>query len=804
MTDAPAPSAARRWRFALATFAAVLALFVASLAPTVTLWDAGEFLAASRILGIPHPPGTPFWVMLAHVWGTLVPIGEWAYRINLMTAVASAVAAACFGLVAWEGLRRVPALGGETPSWFAQVGAGVAAIAGAFTYTNWQNSLEAEVYGIAMLVIGVVIWSLLRWREQRGTPAADRTLLFILYLAGLSIGNHLLALLAGPAVVAFLWLVAREAPLKDPAERSKELATVAVMGGTWFLLIGLGLGSTWISVIGGLAFAVATAWALTHRRGGFAAVALVVSLIGITTYLFMFIRAGQHPMLNEAQPDNWQALLDVIRRKQYPPRGPLDDPTIGHGPGNPGRSLYIMGLQVLNYLQYFTWQWGMGLGRLILKVPFVMLYFILGFVGTVAHRRGDRAAWGMLLVLFLTTGIGLMGYMNFKPGNSLGYERYPNFADHEVRERDYFFVVSFVVWGLWAGMGLTLLARKAWGAVATRLRPLAAGAVLALGLIPVATNWAEASRARMPVARVASDFAYDLLNSVPPYGILVTFGDNDTFPLWWAQEVEGIRPDVTIFCLALAQTEWYLRQLRDQPVRPFSDSGAAPLWRGTAGARPEWPTHSMTDQEILGFSGRLTEIPQTMAIPLGTIQHLIPAGTVLAPNDIALLRVIQTNLGRRSIAWSVSAGRNFLGLDPYIVQQGMVYTLLPERPDSTDPRYTPREMGGLPVDVPATTRMVEQVYRFAGMDSIPDRGPMDPAAEGVASNLANPVILLAVASDAVGDDANAIRYVEMALRIRPDAALRNAAAQIRQRAMLRSRADSAPLGDRPGVPTPLP
>jgi hypothetical protein len=797
MTDASLPSTAERWRFALAVFAAVLLLLVATLAPTVTLWDAGEFLAASRILGVPHPPGTPLWVMLAHTWGTLVPIGEWAYRINLMTAVASAVAATCFGLVAWEGLRKVPALGGETPTWFAPVGAGVATIAAAFTYTNWQNSNEAEVYGIAMLVIGLVVWSLLRWREQRGTPAADRTLLFILYLAGLSIGNHLLALLAGPAVVAFLWLVARGTPLKDPAERSRELATVAVMGGTWFLLIGLGLGSTGISVVGGFCFVAATAWALTHRRGGFATVALVVALIGITSYLFMFIRAGQHPMLNEAQPDNWQSLLDVIRRKQYPPRGPFDDPTHLHGPGNPGRSLYIIGLQIVNYVQYFLWQWGMGLGEILLRVPFALLYVLLGAIGSVAHRRGDKAAWGMLLVLFLTTGIGLMGYMNFKPGFSLGYDRYPNFPDHEVRERDYFFVVSFVVWGLWAGMGITVLARKAWGSVSTGLRPLASGLVLALGFIPVATNWAEASRARMPVARVAQDFAYDLLNSVPPYGILVTFGDNDTFPLWYAQEVEGIRPDVTIFCLALAQTEWYLRQMRDQPVRSFSDSGAAPIWRGTAGPRPDWPTHSMSDQEILGFSGRLTEIPQAMSIPLGPIQHVIPAGTVLAPNDIALLRVIQTNLGRRPIAWSVSTGRSFLGLDEYVVQQGMVNTLLTAPPDTTDPRYAPSTISGLPLDIPATTRLVDQVYRYSGMDSMPERARMDPAAEGIASNIANPVILLAVVSDAAGDDANAMRLVELALRIRPDDALRNAAAQMRQRALLRSQQAPAPTPARP-------
>jgi hypothetical protein len=784
MTIPAAPARAARWRFALAVFAATLGLLTATLAPTVTLWDAGEFLAASKLLGIPHPPGTPFWVMLSHVWASLVTVGSWAWRVNFFTAVGSSAAAACFGLVAWEGLRRVPAIAApETPGWFAPVAAGMAALAGAFTFTNWQNSNETEVYAIAMLGIGLIVWSLHRWREARGTPAADRILLLVLYIAGLAIGNHLLTLLAGPAVVAFLYLVAKTTPAADPAERSRELTTAAVVGGTWFLLIGLGLGSTGLSIVGGASFVAAFFWAVTHRRGGFAVVALAVALIGITSYLFLYIRSGQHPMLNEAQPDNWQALLDVIRRKQYPPRGPFDDPTVLHGPNNPGRSLLIVGLQILNYLQYFTWQWGMGLKGIALKVPFVVLYAVLGLLGCVAHKRADRAAWGMLLVLFLTTGIGLMGYMNFKPGFSIGFEYFPTFEQHEVRERDYFFLVSFVVWGLWAGMGIALLARRAWSSVAAAFRPLATAAVLSLALIPVATNWAEASRARRPIDQLARDFAWDLLNSVPPYGILVTFGDNDTFPLWYAQEVEGIRPDVTIVCLALAQTDWYLRQLRDNPVRPFADSAAAPIWQGRAGAMPDWPTHSMTDEEIAGFAGRLTQVGEATTIQLGPIQHLLPAGALLAPNDVAILRILQQNLGRRPITWSVSAGRDFLGLDPYLVQQGLVLTVMPALPDSTDPRYAPRNLSGVLLDLPATTRMVEQVYRYAGMDSMPSRPRLDPAAEGIAANLANPIILLAVAMEARGDGAAAVRLIETALRIRPDDQLRAAAAEIRRRSL---------------------
>jgi hypothetical protein len=796
MTDIAAPSAGARWRFGLTLFGVSLALLIASLAPTVTLWDAGEFLAASKILGVPHPPGTPLWVMLAHTWGTIVQVGTWAYRINLLTAVASSVATACFGLVAWEALRRVPALADtSTPRWLAPMGAAAAALAGAFTFTNWQNSNETEVYAIAMCVIGLVTWSLFRWREQRGTVAGDRILLVILYLLGLSIGNHLLALLCGPAVVAFLVLVSRESPLKDPAERSREHATAAVVGGTWLLLIGLGLGNTNISILGSLCFAAAFAWALTHGRGIFATVTLAVALIGITSYLFLFLRSGQHPVLNEAQPDTWQSLLDVISRKQYPPRGPFDDPTFQHGPQNPGRSPLIIGLQIVNYFQYFFWQWGMGFADWRARVPFALMYTVLGALGFVAHRRADKAGWGMLFVLFLTTGLGLMAYMNFKPGFSLGAKWFPNFAQHEVRERDYFFVVSFVTWGLWAGMGVVLLARRVAAAfrphATTGLRPLVSGLVLAVALTPVATNWLAAARNIPPIAQLGRDFAYDALNSVPPYGILITFGDNDTFPLWYAQEVEGIRPDVTILCLALAQTDWYLKQLRDNPIRPFVDSAAAPLWRGRGGRMPDWPLHTMSDAEIGAFIGVLHPIQQNTAVQLGPIAHVIPSGAVLAPNDIGVLRVIQQNLGRRPIAWSISTGRNFLGLDDYILQQGLAYTLLPMRPDSTDQRYAPRGIAGVLLDVPTTTRLTGEVYRFAGLDAVPDRAPLEGAAEGIASNLAQPVLLLAVAADARGDGASALRYLEQANRIRPSPQLKEAADQVRAR-MLESQTPAIP------------
>ena len=162
---------------------------------------------------------------------------------------------------------------------------------------------------------------------------------------------------------------------------------------------------------------------------------------------------------------------------------------------------------------------------------------------------------------------------------------FPTRTDHEVRERDYFFVVSFVVWGLWAGMGLWTLVKRERQARAGGRSGMAAPAAAvalasALALIPPVLNWRRGIAQHGADRTLAADFAYDLLNTVPPYGILFTYGDNDTFPLWWAQEVAGIRQDVTVVCLALAQTDWYMRQLRDNPVRDFDEAAAPAVWQG--------------------------------------------------------------------------------------------------------------------------------------------------------------------------------------------------------------------------------
>jgi hypothetical protein len=768
----------------------VLLGYLLTLAPGVTFWDAGEFIAATRVLGIPHPPGTPLYVMIAHVWGMLVPVGEFAARTNFLSALLSAAAAGCFFLVAHESLREL-----EPRVRLASAAAG--AVLGGFTFTNWQNSNETEVYAVATFTIGAMSWLALLWRRRRGEPRAGRLLLLIVYLAGLSIGNHLLALLAGPALVAFLVATLRAEPAADPAVRRAEWGQVAVVAGLWALLIGTGLGSTALTVLGALCFVSAAVFAATGGAGLFAVASLVLALVAVTPYLYLYLRSAQHPPINEAAPATFDALLAVIRRAQYPPRTPFDDPTLPSGAHNPGRSLALLGAQIGDYAVWFDWQWARSLRGMLGPLPvrtLVTLGFAsLGLRGAFAQRRQDRSAWWLLFMLWLVTGFGLVAYMNFRPGYDRWFDRWPEPGDHEVRERDYFFVVSFIVWGIWAGMGLGTLVRRVaaratsprrWASITARAAP----ALFLLAAVPLALNWRDASRRHGADARLAGDFAYDLLNSAPPYGILFTFGDNDTFPLWWAQEVAGIRRDVTVVCLALGNTDWYIRQLRDAPTRPLDQAALPEVWRGRIIPRPTAPLHTMTDSMIQSaMNGYLVRGAQHVA--LGPLTRTLADGDILYPNDILTLAVIQQNLGRRPIVWAATAGRSFAGLKDYVVQRGLGFELGTALPDSTSPDLDLHRFAGVPIDVPTTDRLVFDTYRYA---ELLERGAEDleSTSASVAATLGLPPALLVYAHASRGERDPMQRAMNMATALSPNPDLR---------AALQTVADSAtgPLQERP-------
>ena len=237
--------------------------------------------------------------------------------------------------------------------------------------------------------------------------------------------------------------------------------------------------------------------------------------------------------------------------------------------------------------------------------------------------------------------------------------------------------------------------------------------------------------------------------------------------------MERIRRYVTVVCLALADSDWYDRQLRDNPIRPFDETAAPMLWRSRSPAAPTWPVHSLTDAEIA--AAEPSRLPDPVTIPLGKATHTLPAQTVLFPADIVALRIIQENLGRRPIAWALTAGSEIKSLSPFVLQQGLVFALQPAPVDSAVPTVDRRRVFGQLFDIPTTDRLIWEAYRYSGL-SYPDGARLDPTSRGIASDFAMPFAQLGGAYEALADTGRAVRNFQRAAELTPDPALRRSLA----------------------------
>jgi hypothetical protein len=379
--------------------------------------------------------------------------------------------------------------------------------------------------------------------------------------------------------------------------------------------------------------------------------------------------------------------------------------------------------QLANFWQYFGWQFARGWGRFAGVAT--ALFAVLGLSGLWTLWKSDRRAGLAAAALLGVLTVGLVFYMNFK----YGYSQYPDQASlaREVRQRDYFFMGSFSAFGVFVALGLGALMRGIVDFLRDRGTPTsrwtAASVALAIALVPLVANRASASRADETMAR---DFAYDILQSVEPYGILITAGDNDTFPLWYAQEVEGIRRDVTLANLSLMNTEWHLRQLRRRETPEFDPAGAAPLWREIgAPKRPTDPVMNIPLEEI-------DSLPEAMRVPPegGVVFDSLQlrfGSDVLLRQDLATIFLIRDNLGQRPVFFSWSDGGypdQTLGLSPYLVSQGFVRKLMPTPVSPTDSIVLSPGLGY--VDLPRSTRLLFDVYHWKTATKDRPVGWVDP------------------------------------------------------------------------------
>ncbi len=695
-----------------------LLLYVATLAPTTQFWDTSEYIAAAYVLGIPHPPGNPLFTLIAHTWGLLPLAAGYAMRINLLAAVTSAIAAGCWFLVGERWMRGwVPA---RLPRRLAAL-AGALVSATAFTVWN-QSVVNEKVYTLSLLSIALVLWLIVRWDDQPAGEAHDHHLLLIVYLLALTSTNHMMGVLVGPVVAVLLFPLLKTERPADQAARDVEWSQWFLFCSVYGLILASGLESATPLKAAAVVFVAALVYALAKARNGDLAVALLlVAIVGVSVYLYLPIRAAHFPPINEGEPTTRQALWDVLTRQQY-----------GKPPVTQRQA--TIGAQIGMWIQYFTWQWGRDWAPRI-RGALAVLFFFLGSLGAYRHWKADRRTAIAMTSLVATFTLLLIFYLNFKYGYSWEADRAQ--LAREVRERDYFFIASFALWGLWVGMGLAALME--WVAESLEQRQpdgarrwMLATPVLLLALIPLAGNHLTASRKGETLAR---DFAYDVLQSVEPYGVLVTAGDNDTFPLWYAQEVEHIRQDVTIVNLSLANTDWYLRQLQRRPLATFDATKAPPIYRGRDWPKPAGKLLSYSDEQVANLQPVYWLGDEKTAVNLAGVTVTLDPQQLgrqyLERADVIVLQAIKDQMGQRPIYFSRTVGpyADQFGLTAYLEGQGFVRKLHAQQLAESDSIKLVSAFGW--VNVPRTEALAFDVYHGDTAARSRPRGWVDRPSEGI-------------------------------------------------------------------------
>jgi hypothetical protein len=638
----------------------VLALYVLTLAPTTAMWDASEYIAAAYRMSLPHPPGNPLFIIVGRVF-TLLPIAPTvAERVNLLAAITSALSAGLWFLVAERIFRTWIEV-----RWQRLLGASVATLIGATAFTVWNQSVVNEkVYTISLLGVALISWLTFRWIDRPDGSRADRILILIAYLLGLGYANHMAGFLAGPAVAVAV-LVRRPGTL-----------------GRWKLVL----------------------------------TAIAALVLGLTPFATQPIRSAHHPPLNTGEPTGCIESLEAsclfssrtverfmpnFNRDQYrkPPLTERQAPITA---------------QVGMWWEYFRWQWlrdsdGSAAGA---QLALAIVFLGLGLYGGWVHYARDRTTFWYLGPLMLTVTLILIYYMNFKlgwtQGERLGVD---DFSRREVRDRDYFYLWSFSAWGIWAGVGLIALWRRLAEAVApmfkgaepqSRSALLAAAPVLLIALVPLFANRADATRRGETFTR---EWARDLLNSVEPYGVLITNGDNDTFPLWYAQDVEGVRQDVTVAVTSLLNTDWYVRQIIRRPLYEYDVSAGPAIYRDLAPARVPGPPLNLTIAEADRIP-EYVEVREPQIFRKDSLVARIEPG-YLTRDQLMILRFIRDSFPDRPLYLATPVIAGPLGLSPYVVAQGLAYKVMP-RPVRPEDGYLQSPVGWM--DTQRTAALWDSVY----------------------------------------------------------------------------------------------
>ncbi|MDY3032515.1 MAG: DUF2723 domain-containing protein [Odoribacter sp.] len=817
--------------------------YILTAEPTASLWDCGEFITTSVGLQVGHPPGAPLFMIISRLFAIFAPSADTqALMINYMSGLCSGFTILFLFWSITHLARKIVVKDGEEMTlgqMFAILGASlIGSLTYAFTDTFWFSAVEGEVYAMSSLFTAIVFWAILKWENVAFEPYANRWLVFIAYLVGLSIGVHLLNLLAIPAIV-FVYYFKKYKPTPRGIVKTGLLSLV-ILGFVNFMLIpgvikiagwfelvfvnGMGLPFNTGVVVYVLLIIGALTWGIryTLKKGmpiwNTILTCFMVILIGYSSYSMVVIRSLSDPPIDENSPDNVFSLLSYINREQYGDSPLLygayyNAPVVAYEDGEPiyyqnketgvydvighkqkleydkrfcgifprmhsssrpyypqqyqawggknngptytvnGESItrpsfgnnlqYFFNYQLGHmYWRYFMWNFSgrqndiQGNGEIthgnwITGIKFLdeirlgnqdelpdtlksekgynkyyMLPFILGLLGMFYQYRKGRTGkqdFSIVMMLFILTGIAIIVYLNQPP--------------MEPRERDYAYAGSFYAFSIWIGLGVLSI----WEFLNSKLKKAntaqtaVAVTIVCLFAVPVnmaAQNWDDHSRAGR-YATVAH--AKNYLNSCAPNAILFTYGDNDTFPLWYAQEVEGYRRDVRIVNLSLLLGSWYIDQLKRQayetPAVPISfkrnqyregirDQVAIVehYKQATLKEVMEFVASDLPQTKLTGYSEPIDYIPtRRLIIPVDSAKVVangivkpenankilkeLPLdlkGNFLNKSQLMVLDIIANANWERPIYFGVGMGTEaYLGLEKYFQLEGAAYRLVP-------------------------------------------------------------------------------------------------------------------------------
>lgn len=723
-------------------FAFSFVIYFLTMAPTVSYWDCGEFIACSYKLAVPHPPGAPLYLLVGRIF-TLLPIFEnIARRVNFISTISSAFTILFLYLITVHLIRQFMSRPEGILRYVPYLGAAIGALTYAFTNSFWFNAVEAEVYAPSMLFTSMVVWLVFRWSERSEEVGSERYLLLIAYLLGLAIGVHLLNVLTIPTMLMIIFYKRYRLTVENLIYVGliSVAATLAVYPG---IVKGLPEFADWFSThtpfssdVGAMLAAILViaslfagfVYAVKQQRQLLSLLLLSVLLIivGYSTYTTIFIRSSLDPNIDENDPETIEAFVSYLNREQYGQTKILD--WRSKWLASPRRNQYsgpfdfFLKYQVnYMYIRYFLWNF---LGRAanerdVDPLKFFGIPLLLGLFGAYEHFKRDWKRALAIFALFFMTGLAIVLYLNQD--------------DPQPRERDYSYVGSFFAFSIWIGIGAAVLLEMFARAFQKHARVVVPALSALLFIISplhvLAKNYHEQDRTGN---YVAWDYSYNMLISAEQNGVIYTNGDNDTFPLWYLQEVENIRPDVRVVNLSLLNTPWYIKQLKHKdPKVPITLSdrqieqlvGAIPWPKKRTITLPEF-SRETRNRELQEFKqdypDRVPDAPETISFELGPKF----ARQYLRVQDYMILNTLTANKFERPLYFAVTCSKDNMldGLQKYLRMDGLLFKITTLRNWSLGPtqmynnlikKFRYRHLNDPSVHLPRGTISLLQNYRTA-------------------------------------------------------------------------------------------